>query len=73
MPSSAHSSPTARPGDWIEVRGVPGQPPKRGEIVEVLGRPGHEHYRVRWDARHESIFYPSEAASIVPAEKARPG
>lgn len=29
-----------------------------GEILEVLGLPGHVHYRVRWDDDHESIFYP---------------
>lgn len=37
-----------------------------GEIVEVLGAPEHERYRVRWDDEHESIFYPqSSDARIV--------
>ena len=37
-----------------------------GEILEVLGEPGHEHYRVRWDDDRESIFYPSNDAIIQP-------
>lgn len=40
----------SRAGDWLEVNGIPGYPPRRGEILEVLGHPGHEHYRVRWVA-----------------------
>jgi hypothetical protein len=35
--------------------------------MEVLGEPGHEHYRVRWEDGHESVFYPSSDASITPA------
>jgi hypothetical protein len=50
---------TVRPGDWLELRGLPGCPSRRGEIEEVLGRPGHERYRVRWDEEHESIVYPA--------------
>jgi rRNA processing protein Gar1 len=38
-----------------------------GEILEVLGTTGHEHYRVRWDDDRESIFYPSNDAIIQPA------
>lgn len=55
----------ARPDDWIEVDGLPGWAPRRGQILEVLGRPGHEHYRVRWDEEHESIFFPTEGTAIV--------
>ena len=47
---SAHS---ATPGDWIEARGLPGRSARRGQIVEVLGHGRREHYRVRWDERHE--------------------
>ena len=36
---------TARVGDRIEARGLHGQPSRRGEIVELLGTAGHEHYR----------------------------
>jgi hypothetical protein len=62
---------TAKPrepqvGDWIETRGLHGQAARRGEIVEVLGRPGHPHYRVRWDEQHESILYPSDGVIVLP-------
>jgi hypothetical protein len=53
-----------RPGDWLAVHQIGGGPPRRGQIIEVLGRPGHEHYRVRWDEQHESIHFPSEGTSI---------
>ena len=56
--------PGPRAGDWIEARGVHGQPPRRGEIVEVLGSEGHEHYRVHWDEKHESIVYPADGVVI---------
>jgi hypothetical protein len=36
----------------------------------VLGEAGHEHYRVRWDDDHESVFYPSSDSTI---QKPRPG
>ncbi len=57
--------PDARVGDWLEEQGIHGHPPRRGEIREVLGRPGHEHYRVRWDEEHESLVYPDDGVSIV--------
>lgn len=52
-------------GDWLEAHGIHGKPARRGAILEVLGRPGHEHYRVRWDARHESIVYPTDGVSVL--------
>jgi hypothetical protein len=55
-----------RVGDWIEPRGIHGEPARRGQIIEVLGRPGHEHYKVRWDEQHESIVYPADGVTIVP-------
>lgn len=55
-----------RAGDWIEAHGLPGRPSRRGEIVELLGRPGHQHYRVRWDEQHESIVYPADGVIVVP-------
>jgi hypothetical protein len=55
----------AHAGDWLEAHGIPGKPPRRGEILEVLGRPGHERYRVRWDEKHESIVYPADGVSVV--------
>ena len=56
----------ARAGDWVEPRGVHGQASRRGEIIEVLGREGHEHYRVRWDEQHESIVYPADGVIVTP-------
>ena len=62
----------ARPGDWIAVHQIGGGAPRRGQVLEVIGRPGHERYRVRWDEQHESIYFPSEATSIErPARQRR--
>lgn len=35
-----------------------GETPRRGEVVDVLGEPGHERCRVRWDDGHETLVYP---------------
>ncbi len=59
----------AHVGDWIEVRGLYGQPSRRGQIVELLGRDRHERYRVRWDEKHESILYPADGVVIVPRRR----
>ena len=48
-PRTDMSARSAREGDWIEVNVIGGGPNRRGQILEVLGAPGHEHYRVRWD------------------------
>ena len=61
----------AQVGDWVEARGLHGQPSRRGQIVELLGHDGHEHYRVRWDERTESILYPADGITITP-QHARP-
>jgi len=50
---------------------VHGQAPRRGEILEVLGREGHERYRVRWDERHESIVYPAHGVIVTPGPNRR--
>jgi hypothetical protein len=60
--SSAHR---ARVGDWVQARGLPGQPTRRGQITEVLGSDTHEHYRVCWDERHESILYPADGVTVL--------
>ncbi|HUO72584.1 MAG TPA: DUF1918 domain-containing protein [Solirubrobacteraceae bacterium] len=62
---------TARVGDRIEARGLHGAPSRRGEIVELLGSAGHEHYRVRWDEQHESIVYPTDGVIITPRAACR--
>jgi hypothetical protein len=62
-----------RPGDELVIRGhVVGGREVSGEILEVIGEPGHEHYRVRWDDGHESIHYPGGDAYIRPLAR-RPG
>jgi len=70
----SHMSPkqeVARVGDWVEIHGhAQGEPPRRAMVLEVLGTPGNEHYRVRWgDDEHESIFYPGPDALIRHTEK----
>jgi hypothetical protein len=52
-------------GDLIEIHGhKTGETPRTGEILEVLGTGEHEHYRVRWEDGHESIFTPGSDATI---------
>jgi hypothetical protein len=36
-----------------------GQPPREGEILEVMASPVGARYRVRWDNGHESVIRPS--------------
>jgi hypothetical protein len=53
------------PGDTIVVEGHHvGEKHRSGEIREVLGVPGHEHYLVRWEDGRETVFYPSSDATI---------
>jgi hypothetical protein len=55
----------AEAGDVIEITGhAVHDAPRSAEILEVIGEPGHEHYRVRWEDGHESIFFPGEDAVI---------
>ena len=53
-----------RGGDWIRARGIHGETPRRGEVLEVIGSGEHERYRVRWDEQHESIVYPAYGVTI---------
>jgi hypothetical protein len=55
----------ARRGDLLAVHPHHlGEPERLGEILEVIGDPGHEHFRVRWDDEHESIVYPGSDAIV---------
>jgi hypothetical protein len=55
----------ARPGDRVVIhRHSVGEHERTGLILEVLGTPGHERYRVRWDEEHESVFYPGSDVTI---------
>jgi hypothetical protein len=60
----------ARRGDILVVHGhAVGKPERTGEILEVLGEPGHEHYRVRWEDERETFVYPSSDTSIRRAKR----
>ena len=61
-----------RADDRLEVSSPSGGVPRRGTIVEVLGGPHHEHYRVLWDDGHESIHYPSDGTRILSPADAKP-
>lgn len=51
--------------DVIEVSGRRvGDVARTGEVLEVLGSPGHLHFRIRWDDEHESLFYPGSDTSV---------
>ncbi len=55
----------AEAGDVIVIEGHHlGESRRTGEILEVLGEPGYEHYLVRWDDGRETVFYPSSDATI---------
>lgn len=57
----------AKVGDVVEITGHRvGEAGRTGEILEVMGEPGHEHFRVRWEDGHESVVYPSSDAVVRP-------
>jgi hypothetical protein len=61
----AHVSTKTRVGDVVVIEGHKvGEGRRIGEILEVLGEPDHEHYRVRWEDDHVSVFYPSSDAIV---------
>jgi len=61
---------TAEPGDVVVVHGhSTGDPARTGVILEVLGAPDHEHYRVRWDEEHESLFWLGSDARVRPGTR----
>ena len=39
---------------------------RQGHVMEVLGDGEREHYRVRWQDGHESIYFPGPDAHVVP-------
>lgn len=39
---------------------------RRGEVLEVIGSGDGEHYRVRWQDGHESVYFPGPDATVVP-------
>jgi hypothetical protein len=62
----------ARPGDEIVITGHSvGNASKTAVILEVLGGPGRERFRVRWEDEHESIIFPGEDAVVRRPAKRR--
>jgi hypothetical protein len=65
MTTASQAEQAARPGDWIEVHGLRGEPARRGQILHVLGAGRQVHYRVRWAEHQESIFFPADATVVI--------
>lgn len=60
----------AQRGDVLVVHGhALGKPERTAEILEVLGAPGHERFRVRWEDGHESFVYPSSDVRVRPKKR----
>jgi hypothetical protein len=56
----------AAPGDDIVVESATLDSRRRhGRVVEVIGEGEGEHYRVRWQDGHESIYFPGADAHVV--------
>jgi hypothetical protein len=50
---------SVRVGDRVIADGHRvGDAARIGEVVEVLGEPGHERCRIRWENGHETFVYP---------------
>lgn len=65
MSEMGHTAARTEIGDVLVIAGHRvGERERTGEILEVLGEEGHEHYRVRWEDGHESVFYPSSDAIV---------
>jgi len=67
----AKSDVQAKPGDVVVVHGhKTGDPGRTGVILEVLeAASDHEHYRVRWDDDHESLYWPGSDATVRPGTR----
>ena len=64
--ATEQQTPQASPGDVIVIEAQHvGDTRRIGEVLEVLGEPGHEHYRVRWEDGRETIFYPHSGAATI--------
>jgi RimK family alpha-L-glutamate ligase len=59
-------------GDEIAITGhAVGDAPRTAVVLEVLGEPGHERFRVRWEDGHESIYFPGGDATVHRATRRR--
>jgi len=65
MMTETEQSAPLQPGDLVVIhRHHIGDHGRTGEILEVLGEPGHKHFKVLWEDTSKSIFYPSNDAVI---------
>jgi hypothetical protein len=56
-------------GDMVEVaEHRVGGTARVGEILEVIGDVGREHFRVRWDSGVETVLYPSSDVIVRPGD-----
>ena len=63
-------APRARVGDLVIVHGHRlGEPSRMGEILDVLGGPEHEHYRVQWEDGHTSTLSPAAGCARIEQKK----
>jgi hypothetical protein len=46
---------------------------RHGEVIEVIGQGEREHYRIRWQDGHESVYFPGPDARVVSAAWAARG
>jgi hypothetical protein len=68
--ASAGKRERGRKGWLVEVTGHRvGDAPRTGEILTVLGAGPHEHYRVRWEDGHESLFFPGSDVVVRPPRR----
>ncbi|MDT7685483.1 MAG: hypothetical protein QOI10_3932 [Solirubrobacterales bacterium] len=59
----------AKTGDHIVIETTKLDTRRRhGDVLEVLGDPDNQHYRVRWDDGHESIYFPGPDAQLRQAD-----
>jgi hypothetical protein len=64
-PACAEVTMEARRGDRVIVEGNKvGQARRSGQILAVMSAKEGQHYRVRWDDGHETVFYPGADARI---------
>ena len=62
----------AKRGDLVTTsRHQVGDHARLGEILEIMGAPGHERLRVRWEDDRETIFFPGSDAAIRHVEHRR--
>jgi rRNA processing protein Gar1 len=54
-----------RAGDVVVITGHRvGEVERTGEILEVLGPSERQHFLVRWEDGHESVYYPGNDATV---------